>query len=180
MIRVDQALFLRRKASAALWCWNINNRFFFIRRLLQSTATLDWGKRIKKQKSLKIKGFRACGLIKVSTDEVSLEGRELLFLKSSSICTSSCVFHAFSPPAFITVLPHLGLLCHHIHSFLWFLPPSPYSRFLPSSLVPFIFQSLNYPWEQGHPVQGGFLGEDEARWEMSRSAFLFVPPFFSS
>lgn len=102
----------------------------------------------------------------MSTDEVSLEGRGLLFLKSSTICTSSCVFHAFSPPAFITVLPHLGLLCHCIHPPLLFLPPSLYSRFLPSSLVLFVLRSLNCPWEWGHPVQGGFCGKMKhtGRW----------------
>lgn len=91
-----------------------------------------------------IKVFRVCRLIRVSTDEVMLEGRGLRLSESCSIGASLCVFLAYSPPNLVTLFSHSGLLCHCIHLPL-FLPLSLYSELLPASLVLFVFQSLIDP-----------------------------------
>lgn len=111
--------------------------------------------------------------------EVTWEGGGLLFSKYYSIFTSSCCFYAFSYPSFTPVLLDFSHLCCSIHPPFFFLyviiSPSSFG-FPPVSLVPFIFQSLNYPWGGGHPLQEGFCVnmKGAGRWAEMLSFLCFI------
>lgn len=112
--------------------------------------------------------------------EVTWEGRGVLFSKYYSIFTSSCCFRAFSYPSFTLVYLDLNQLCHCIHLPFFFLCviilPFLYFGFPPVSLMSFIFQSLNYPWDKGHPLQEGFCGnmKGAGRWVEMLSFLCFI------
>lgn len=83
----------------------------------------------------------------------------LPILYSSAFGLQSLVL--FHPPSFF--LP----ICHYL--------PSSFG-FPPLSLVPFIFQSLNYPWGGGHPLQEGFCEnmKGAGRWAEMLSFLCFI------
>lgn len=65
--------------------------------------------------------------------------------------------------------PSFFFLCVIILPFL-------YVGFLPVSLIPFIFQSLKYPWGRGHPLQQSFCGnmKGAGRWAEMLSFLCFI------
>lgn len=129
-----------------------------------------------------IEAFRMCRQVKVSCQvvEVTWEGRGLLFSKYYSIFTSLCCLHAFSYLSFTPVPLDFSHLCHWIHPPYFFLCviilTFLYFGFPPVTLVPFMFQSLDYPWDRGHPLQGGFSGnmKGAGRWAESLCFLCFI------
>lgn len=96
----------------------------------------------------------------------------------SLLCVASMLFHtilcssAFGLQSLVSLHPpSFFFLCVIILPFLYF-------RFPPMSLVPFMFQSLKYPWGRGHPLQGGFCGNMKGawRWAFCVSFIFFITP----
>lgn len=91
-----------------------------------------------------IKGFKVCRLIRMSTDEVTLEAGGFGLAKVA-VLALLCVFFMLTLPQISLHFFQTWTSCFTVSTSLYFCLHSYILSFCPASLVLFVFQSVIYP-----------------------------------